>query len=235
MEERYLKALPGELQSVVAEAEDKAGCHIEVVPDTNAAQFDHVKIQITLDGRCEAIISFAGAEMSRCALIHEVLHIKRYWIEQVPILRSIGRQFDAQAEAINELLEHLVIIPEERKYVPDESKVHWGALYQEGIRNIPLQVYPWIYEKDLWKRSLLQWRALRDIAMPFLSDTLLLEKLESWGLKDVSGQFVSILNAVHNDKIEQIPLVVREFEWPPSGFCIRKYNLSARPRALESI
>jgi hypothetical protein len=235
MEERYLKALPGELQSVVAEAEDKAGCHIEVVPDTSAAQFDNLKIQITRDGRCEAIISFAGAEMSRCALIHEVLHIKRYWIEQVPILRSIGRQFDAQAEAINELLEHLVIIPEERKYVPDDSNEHWGVLYQDGVRNIPLPVYPWIFQEDLWKRSLLQWRALRDIAMPFLSDALLLEKLEAWGLKDASGQFVSNLNAVHNNKIEQIPLVVREFEWPPSEFCIRKFNLAARPWALDLI
>lgn len=235
MEERYLKILPSELQLFVAEAEDKAGCHIQIVHDASASQFDNLQIQIALDGHCEATISLAGTEISRCALIHEVLHIKRFWIEQVPILRSSGRQFEAQAQVLDELLEHLVIIPEERKYVQDESNEHWGALYQDGIRNIPLPGYPSIYQKDLWKRSLFQWRALRDIAMPFLSDTPLSDKLEAWGLEDISSQFVSNLNAVPSDKIEQISLVVREFEYPPSGFCIRKFNLSARPRALEFV
>ena len=235
MEEHYLKILPRELQFFVAEAEEKAGCHIQIVRDNSAAQFDNLELRITLDGHCEAIISFAGAEISRCALIHEVLHIQRFWIEQVPILRPSGRQFGVQAQTLDELLEHLVIIPEERKYVQAESNEHWGALYQDGIRNIPLPGYPSIFEKALWKRSLFQWRALRDIAMPFLSDTSLSEKLEAWGLKDISSQFVSNLNAIHYDKIEQILLVVREFEYPPSGFCIRKFNLSARPRTLEFI
>ena len=116
--------LPGELQAVVQEAEQLAGCEIAVVPDSAASEFDNLTFGIDA-GLCRATISYCGDSISRCAILHEVLHLKRYWLDAVPLLRATSRhRYDYEAQMVNDLIEHLTIIPEERRFVKAESNAH---------------------------------------------------------------------------------------------------------------
>ena len=165
MDKRYLQMLPSELQSIVAAIEAKAGCTIEVVPDEKAAAFDNLELRFMASGECGATITFKGTEIGRCALIHEVLHIHRNWGEEVPYLKPLGPQYMYQASWLNDLLEHLVIIPEEQKYEEAESRKHWSGLCDELLWDVRGRWYG--MPKTVLKQCLFQLRAMRDIALPF--------------------------------------------------------------------
>jgi hypothetical protein len=109
--------------------------------------------------------------------VHEVLHIKRYWLENVPVLRfSVTSRFGFEARLIEELLEHLVIVPEERKFLSTESDAHWSAVLDQKIREIsPLSANRSDAERAVLQRNV--YRAMFDIALPHLDNRLLYEPI----------------------------------------------------------
>lgn len=127
MSPQFLAMLPGELQATVQEVEQIAGCAIEVIPNAAANEFDNLAHGVD-NGVCFARIAFRGESISRCALLHEVLHLKRNWLEAVPTLRPIARHREGEAQYVNELVEHLIIIPEEARFERAESNKHWASV-----------------------------------------------------------------------------------------------------------
>src|SRR6266404_3979022 len=114
--------LPAKLRAVVAEGEALAGCEIAVVPDQAASQFDNLSLGFDFGAAaCSATIAYLGDAITPWALLHEVLHVKRYWVDEVPIIKPADQRFAFEAQALEDLLEHLAIIPEEQRHVHAES------------------------------------------------------------------------------------------------------------------
>src|SRR5260221_1890573 len=128
--------LPGELHATVQEVEQLAGCEIAVVPDAAASEFNSLQFGIEA-GVCHATIAYRGDSVSRCAILHELLHLKRYWLDAVPILRPTASRYELEAQALEDFVEHLVIIPEERRFEESESNAHWSAVTADNLAQMP--------------------------------------------------------------------------------------------------
>ena len=71
--------LPEVLQKVVADAENLAGSPVVVRSGDAANEFDDVELRPRDEaGIAHAVITYRGDSITRCALVHEVLHINRY-------------------------------------------------------------------------------------------------------------------------------------------------------------
>lgn len=225
MDQPFLSLLPEALQKVVTDAEDLAGSSVVVRSGDAASEFDSVELRPRDEGDvAHAVITYRGDSITRCALVHEVLHIKRYWLENVPVLRvPVTSRFEFEGRLIEELLEHLVIIPEERKFVPTESDAHWIAVLHQKIKEISPQ-------SDA-KRAALQrnvYRAMFDIALPHLDNTCLYDRLDEAGELEASHSFVHALRPLVPDKLQALSFVVGTFRY--EGFIAEPMDLEARPR-----
>ena len=233
MEERYLQMLPSELHPIIEEAEEKAACVIRVLPDENAAEFDNLMLGITPRGDLEATIFYRGTEISRCALIHEVLHIQRNLNEEIPCLKPLARRFYDQAWMLNDLLEHLIIIPEEQKHVETESRERWTGLCNELLWDVAGRW--WAIPEITLKQNLFQLRAMRDIALPFWNSGQLDDLLTGARLWDTSMEFVATLKSKREQKVNLLRFAALEFQYDPAGFNIVRFDLSARPRTVALV
>jgi len=231
VDQRFLSLLPEVLQKVVADAENLAGSPVVVRSGDAASEFDDIELRPRDEaGIAHAVITYRGDSITRCALVHEVLHIKRYWLENVPVLRfPVTSRFGFEARLIEELLEHLVIVPEERKFVSTESDAHWSAVLDQKIREIsPLSANRSDADRAALQRNV--YRAMFDIALPHLDNRLLYERLGKAGELEASHRFVRALRPLVPDKLRALSFVVQTFRYDQQGFGAASMDLEARPR-----
>ena len=230
MDQCFLSLLPEVLQKVVADAENLAGSSVVVRSGDAASEFDEIELRPRDEaGIAHAVITYHGDSITPGALVHEVLHIKRYWLENVPVLRSpVTSRFGFEARLIEDLLEHLVIIPEERKFV-STSDAHWSAVLDQKIREIsPLSTIRSDAERAALQRNV--YRAMFDIALPHLDNALLYERLREAGELEASHLFVSALRPLVPDKVRALSFVVQTFGYDQQGFIAKPMGLEARLR-----
>lgn len=125
MDVKIKAALPHKAQGLVNVLESFAGFEIEIKvglpplppevhnldPDAACTDVDEKK----------AIIYLSKIEpLNVVGIVHELLHIERYWLEQIPELFPIRGLHDARYEGLTTIiensLEHLVIIPKEAHF-----------------------------------------------------------------------------------------------------------------------
>ena len=232
MSPQFLAMLPGELQATVQEAEQLAGCEIAVVPDAAANEFDNLALRVD-DGVCSATIAYRGESISRCALLHEVLHVKRYWLAAVPILRPIARRrYEFEAQSVDGLIEHLIIIPEERRFVEAESNEHWSSVMAKLSELPRASSSSSQAEVDALQRSLVLQRAMMDIALPHLDHTRLYDRLRDENLLEASTAFIDRLRNMLSDKERALIFVSQEFGYDLAGFCVGRFQLRTNPKSF---
>jgi len=225
--------LPGELHATVQEVEQLAGCEIAVVPDAAASEFDSLTFGIEA-GVCHATIAYRGDSVSRCAILHELLHLKRYWLDVVPILRPTASRYELEAQALEDFVEHLVIIPEERRFEESESNAHWSAVTAAKLAELPrVSSASSQAEVVTLQRNLLLQRALMDIALPDLDHTSLYDRLRDENFLEVSTAFIDHLRKMLNDKKSALIFASQEFRYDLTGFCVGCFNLRASPKSFE--
>lgn len=232
MSPQFLAMLPGELQATVQEAEQVAGCEIAVVPDAAANEFDNLTLRVD-DGVCSATIGYRGESISRCALLHEVLHVKRYWLDAASILRpTTWRRYESEAQTVNDLIEHLIIIPEERRFVEAKSNAHWSSV-MATLAELPRISSPSSQaDVDALQRSLLLQRAMMDIALPGLDHTRLYDRLRDENLLEASTAFIDRLRNMLNDRERALIFVSQEFRYDLTGFCVGRFHLRTDPKSF---
>jgi hypothetical protein len=122
MQAKYLSLLPQSIRTIVSEVETKCGCELLVNrnPDIHAsAQF---ALSAPLVGQVEFNIEIKEETVEPDILAHETLHAHRYLVEGVPLLRftrpiiewpgeSIANQFFFSDWAVDNAIEHLIIVP----------------------------------------------------------------------------------------------------------------------------
>lgn len=234
MKLQFLAMLPGELQAIVQKAERVAECEIDVVPGEAVNEFDSLMFGVDR-GVCIATIAYRGECISRCALIHELLHLKRYWLDGAPLLRSTSRhRYHSEAQMVEDFVEHLIIIPEERRFAEAESNAHWSLVMMEELAKLPSISSPSSQaDVDALRRSLLLQRAMMDIAVPALDHVRLYDRLRDENLFEASTAFIDRLRNMLNDKERALIFVSKEFDYDLMGFCFGRFHLRTHPRSFE--
>jgi hypothetical protein len=228
MKPQFLTLLPNELQAAVQKVEELAGCEINVVRDAAANEFDNLTMGI-INGDCFATIACRGESISRCALIHEMLHLQRYWLDAVPRLRSTRRgNYEFDAQWIDELIEHLIIIPQERRFAKAESDAHWSSVMEKLAISTPASHA----DVDL-HRSLLVQRAMLDIALADLDHARVYERLRGANLLDASADFVYRLRKVLHSKQQALAVAVQALGYDVAGFCVSRFDLQTDRKSVE--
>jgi hypothetical protein len=230
--------LPGELQAVVRTVEQLAGCEIAVVPDAAANDFDSLAFGVDR-GLCQATIAYRGNSASRCAILHEVLHLKRYWLDAVPMLRPAASfranaaRYESEATVLNDFIEHLVIIPEERRFAEAESNAHWSVVMAAQLAELPTVSAGLGGAEDVaLQRSLLLQRAMADIALPDLDHTGLYDRLRDENFFEASTRFSDSLRNMLNDKVGALVFAAQEFHYDLTAFCVGTFNIRTNPKSF---
>lgn len=143
---KVLSTLPQKAVDLVSEIEEFAGTEIGFQDytilkmagskdtDSEAIYADHTRAYVSVPD-LDSINSMA--------VVHELLHLKRYWIDGVPQMEAKddrGSNVELAA-AIDNCLEHLVIVPLERDYGFDPGP-HWLSESEKHWADFPWPNYP---------------------------------------------------------------------------------------------
>lgn len=189
MQAEFLKKLSQSVQNFVIEVEQSIGFEITVIPDikqngggttkqgklaTNISQY-HVQLFVPTNGY-----------FPNGGVRHEVLHAKRFLLDGVPKLAladhvELDNQLANRLTALDNALEHLVIVPVEISLHPERGE-HWEIV----LRDISLQL-PEVPEEELrlavfmhltFIRHVLPKSPFADVLRRFAGDHNLLEGAE---------------------------------------------------------
>ena len=126
MQPEYLARLGASLQSFVREVEQAAAVDIQVSVLTNRKTLGVV----IAAPKCELLVPKNLRYFPDGAVRHEVLHVKRFLVDQVPMLvlaeaeEPDDYQLAAELRNLDNAIEHLLIVPEEIRFHP-ERRQHW--------------------------------------------------------------------------------------------------------------
>ncbi|MFQ6023250.1 MAG: hypothetical protein ACE5NW_11060 [Acidiferrobacterales bacterium] len=217
MEQRFLAKLDGNTQRLVQEIEDFATTEVQVRPTPTPSS------QLATGPKAVALLaSETGATLlyrdeqtfQPQAVLHELLHLHRYWNECVPQLLPLE---DADgdktkiAHQIENTLEHLVITPKESEYGFESYERYNQAAKETWER------YPWSDISEPWarrKNCLLGWLAVNFLVTDTGIKTLAEQTLKKEDLLDEAQNFSDKLKHVLNSKERCIGTTIRFLRIP---------------------
>jgi hypothetical protein len=132
MQPEYLTRLSEPVRQSIFEVEEKARIFIQVVTDASLdglGPLGEGRLEIETNSRRTRLFAPANGYFPDGAVHHEILHVRRFHLEGVPKLvlaetvvfdRGLAEVFTALDNGI----EHLVIVPEELRLYPDRRH-HW--------------------------------------------------------------------------------------------------------------
>jgi len=142
MEAKFRALLPANILALVDEIESHTRRTIEVRqnpyprsttnpnPDSLGAAVDESNAFIYL---------YQETDFTPQAVCHELLHIRRYWLENIPQILPVLPDADKMSVTshIENTLEHLIIVPREQGY-GFEPYAHWNHTTDKNW-----ETYPW--------------------------------------------------------------------------------------------
>lgn len=195
MDIRFLERLSPDIQRLVHDIEAFASVEIQVrsapTPSLKtAASPKAVALMATEKGA--TLLYREEDQFQSHAALHELLHLRRYWLDRIPQLAAADDPQGDKTRIANEIentLEHIVIFPQEVGY---EFDPYVGINESERAR---WQAYPWVNINEPWARrktALLSWltvdalvtdEAVKTLARRYLEDEGLLEEAENFSEK----------------------------------------------------
>lgn len=124
MQENVLLALSNGGKALIKRIEEFAGREVEFIDGITAEDLPKYAApeggglaSCRITEKYARVYLFGTANLTH-AVTHELLHIERYWNEQIPQIESIGGNQDDWnfTSAVESTIEHLAIIPKEQKY-----------------------------------------------------------------------------------------------------------------------
>jgi hypothetical protein len=163
-----------------------------------------------------------------------VLHIKRYWLDAVPILRPTASHHELEAQALEDLIEHLIIIPEEQRFAEAESNAHWSPVLSAFLRELP-RIGSTSSQADVvtLRRGLMLQRAMLDIALPKLDRASLYDRLREENLLEATSAFVERLRGMLDDKVRSLLFTAQEFRYDFGAFCLGRFDLNSDRKSFR--
>lgn len=152
MEQTFLRRLNADIRRLVEEIEAFAGTEIEVRPapaPTRPGEREPKAAVLIASEHRATLLCRTDQEPPPQAVLHELLHLQRYWVERVPQFVPAADPDGEKTKIAHEVenaLEHLIIIPREAGYgfnpYPawnERARANWGA-------------YPWPAVTEAWAR-----------------------------------------------------------------------------------
>lgn len=217
MEKRFLERLSPDTQRLVNEIEAFAAIEIGVrsapTPSLKtAANPKLVTLMATEKGATLLYREESGFQSG--AALHELLHLRRYWLDSVPQLAALDDPQGDKVRIANEIentLEHLVIYPQEAQYGIDP---YLGI--NEGERE-RWQAYPWVDINEPWARrktALLSWLTVDALVTDEAVKALAHRYLENEEILEEAVNFSDKIQRLKNSKERCLATAVRFLRIP---------------------
>ncbi|MCK5746902.1 MAG: hypothetical protein KAH44_11840, partial [Oricola sp.] len=167
-------------------------------------------------------------------VLHELLHLQRYWMEGVPQVVPVGTDpgnWDITSQ-IENVLEHLVIIPRERERGID-SFPYW----RENLCGF-WKSYPWPnLQNDFARRknALLSWLQLEDLEPSIELRTIAENALRSEGLLTEAKRLRSRIKLKIRDKPQMIAHALQASRIPRNNVRLLYFDVKARSEQRETV
>ena len=132
LREQVLPQLPAIVRALLEEIEEFAGLQVDFDPYTfpprpNAFNPRAPAMAVAPDGATIYLHDFDAVDLH--GVVHELLHIRRYWSDGVPMIQP-ARNGEANRNAMQNIengLEHLVIVPQEATFGLDTAG-YWNSV-----------------------------------------------------------------------------------------------------------
>jgi hypothetical protein len=236
LREAVRHALPANVVALMDELEAFAGDSIGIVRDPSPPPAG-----VYNRNAPGAMVSHLGAEIrlpdpdvwQPREILHELLHIQRYWLEGVPQFVRKGPNASAHlASEVENQIEHLVIVPREVTYgfAPDDS--YWNASAQHNWSS-----YPWPSTKDKVLRrrhSLLLWLAMARVTDESVRSHAV-SCLEAEGLLTDARALEGAMRAAIRNKKKAIACIVRFLALPRADFRVATFDIKNKQVRLDKI
>ena len=217
MDLRFLEKLHPDVQALVRDIETFASTEIEVrlapTPSSKAAASPKAVALMATEKGATLLYREEDEFRSRAAL-HELLHLRRYWLDRVPQLAALDDPQGDKTRIANEIentLEHLIIFPQEAGYQFDPSV---GINAGERQR---WQSYPWANINEPWARrkpALLSWLTVDALVTDEAVKRLARRYLQDEGLLEEAENFADKIQRLKNSKERCLATVVRFLQIP---------------------
>lgn len=235
---RYLSRLPDPVRDVVVRIEAFADSEIQVEVDSRPVEPtdpnpDRLACEVT---EHTATIWLRAADVfPTSAVIHELLHIERYWNERIPQIMPTTDPTGANivnTSAIENALEHLIIVPREEAFGFDPYP-YWAETARENW-----STYPWPNMTSAWarrKNCLLAWLTVTHLTKdPGLQAQVRLH-LRNEGLLADAEAFSKKITCTLPSKMRALGTVVRFLRIPYDEVTGMLYDVQNRRRVEVTI
>jgi hypothetical protein len=214
VQQAFLQRLSAEAQRLVREIEEFASSEIELrAPPVPPGQA--VRAVALIASESGATLFYRSEEdFQTPAVLHELLHLRRYWMDCVPQLVPVADPQGERTKIANQIentLEHLIITPQEARYGFDP----YTNLNETARQS--WQGYPWSDITESWARRkmcLLSWLTTRLLISDDGVKALAWECLQKEGLSEEAEIFASKIERWKGSKERCISTAVRFLRIP---------------------
>jgi hypothetical protein len=213
MQPEYLARLSKSVQDFILEVEQGSRVNIEVVADSRLNETGPLgqgQLEVCIEPRRIQLFAPTNGYFPNGAVRHEVLHIHRFHVEGVPKLvlagwQSGNRGLADRLTAIDNALEHLVIVPLELQWHP-ERKEHWDAVMDNVCGDLPS-----IPDSERPLAVYLHWAFLRHVLSVSPQVQVIQEFMNLHGLFAAADDFADRLLAVLDRKEGMLQVLSHAF------------------------
>ncbi|QSI75346.1 hypothetical protein [Niveibacterium microcysteis] len=225
MQAEYLARLSEPVQQLVLEVEERAGVEIKVCLDpkqNDGGTTGQGKLAVIINAHSIQLFAPTNGYFPDGAVRHEVLHVRRFHVDGVPKLALADNEewdedFSDALGALDNAIEHVVIVPEELHFHPDRRK-HWETVMQDvclALPNVP--------EGERRLAVCLHWTFLRHV----LPDALAVEIVRSFAkqhsLLEFADHFADRFKSVVASKEELLRFLFLTFPDIPRNRAALEY------------
>lgn len=144
MQPEYLARLSEPVQQFILEVEEGAGVDIKVILDPNQNEGGTTgqgNLAVVIKAQSIQLFAPTNGYFPDGAVLHEVLHVRRFHVEGVPKLALADNEawdkgFSDALGALDNAIEHIVIVPVELQFRPERRK-HWEAVLRNVCSELP--------------------------------------------------------------------------------------------------
>lgn len=212
MNKKYRGLLPSPVLDLVDRIESFANLEIGVEPNPyplRSTDPNPNHLALSADNIGATILYRNLADIHPHAMLHELLHLERFWLEQVPQVVPVNQQMAEHWNITSEIensLEHLIIVPREEQYGfepfgywTSTTRTNWGR-------------YPWSTLTDKWarrKNCLLGWLSVRYLNKDPNVTAMAESALRKEGLRTEALHFAKVIIQHLSDKKKMLASTVR--------------------------
>jgi hypothetical protein len=216
MEAKFRALLPANILALVDEIESHTHRTIEVAQSPyprSPTDPNPDSLGAMVDEHSAVIYFYQESDFKPHPACHELLHIRRYWLDKVPQILAVRPDADKMSVTshIENTLEHLIIVPREQDY-GFEPYSHWNH-----TANKNWETYPWPTMTNSWARRktcLLGWLTVKYLVNDGAVKQRALEAISKEGLLEEAEVLAKKVGSVLRNKTKMISLVVKALKIP---------------------